>query len=210
MGWTLHRPLIKVLMATSLTLAAVFAIHIARGEIQSLLTWTALAWIFAGALYTHLFEYFYHLQMMHRVIRIGTWRYYDPRHQRHHQLFVGERFRTRNADDLAEVTTSWYTFPVLFAAHYLAFRALFAAEYAPAFFLGVSVQFLAYESTHWMTHLRDNAVDRWVKGIPVLGELRRRQVEHHLTHHKQPNVNFNFTPPYVGDRVGRTRSAKAG
>jgi hypothetical protein len=207
MNWKLHTPLTKVLVATTLVYSAAVVTHIRSGEVHSFLSWQALGWIAAGGLYTHLFEYFYHLQMMHRVIRIGSWRFHDKRHLEHHRLFLGENFQTRRPEVLAEVTTSWYTFPALFALHYAAFRALFAPEWAPAFFLGVTVQFLIYEVSHWLTHLQGNAFDRWMAGVPLLGEIRRRQIEHHRLHHARPDVNFNFTPPYVGDRLGRTRSA---
>jgi Fatty acid hydroxylase len=207
MNWKLHAPLLKVLIATTIVYAATFALHMRGGEFHSLLSWRALVWIAAGALYTHLFEYFYHLQMMHRVLRIGRWRFYDTRHREHHRAFLGENFQTRRPEALAEVTTSWYTFPALFALHYAAFRMLFAAAWAPAFFLGVTVQFLIYEVSHWLTHLRDNAFDRWARGLPWLGEIRARQIEHHRTHHARPEVNFNFTPPYLGDRAGRTHAA---
>jgi hypothetical protein len=205
MNWKLYRPLTKVLIATTLVYTATVTVHVRSGE-YSFLSWAALAWIVGGGLYTHLFEYVYHLQMMHRVIRVGSWRFHDTRHQQHHRLFLGENFQTRRPEALAEVTTQWYTFPALFALHYAAFAALFGLRWAPAFFLGVTVQFLVYEVSHWLTHLRDNAFDRWAQGIPLLGELRRRQIHHHRTHHARPDVNFNFTPPYLGDRVRRTRA----
>jgi hypothetical protein len=207
MNWKLHAPLIKVLAATALAYTAALGVHVRGGEMHSLLSWGSLGWAAAGALYTHLFEYFYHLQMMHRVIRIGSWRFHDTRHLEHHRLFLGENFQTRRPEALVEVTTRWYTFPALFALHYAVFRVLFAPEWAPAFFAGVTVQFLIYELSHWLTHLQDNAWDRWARGVPLLGELRRRQIQHHRLHHARPDVNFNFTPPYLGDRVGRTRAA---
>jgi hypothetical protein len=197
---------VKVLVATALVCGAALAVHIRSGEIHSFLSWRALGWIAAGGIYTHLFEYFYHLQMMHRVIQIGPWRFHDTRHMEHHRIFLGKNFQTRRIAALVEVTTRWYTFPALFVLHYSAFRILFAPEWAPAFFLGVTAQFLIYEISHWLTHLEDNAFDRWAAGIALLGKLRRRQIEHHRKHHSRPDVNFNFTPPYLGDRIGRTRA----
>lgn len=206
MNWNLHAPLLKVLAATTLVYTAALGIHLRGGELHSFLSWSALGCVAAGALYTHLFEYFYHLQMMHRVIRLGPWRFQDRRHLEHHRLFLGENFRTRRPEALVDVTTSWYTFPALFALHYAVFRVLFAPQWAPAFFLGVTVQFLAYEVSHWLTHLEDNAFDRWAQRVPLLGGLRQSQVRHHRMHHARPDANFNFTPPYLGDRLGRTRA----
>jgi hypothetical protein len=206
MGWKLHAPLIKVVFATVLAYGTALAFHLRTGDIEPSLTWSTLGWIVAGAVYTHLFEYFYHLQMMHRVIRIARWRFYDTRHLAHHRLFAGDNFQTRRPEHLADVTTRWYTFPALFLLHYAAFRAIFPPDWAPAFFLGVSVQFLVYEVSHWLTHLAENRLDLWVRRVPVLGDIRRRQIEHHRTHHARPDVNFNFTPPYAGDYLGRTRA----
>jgi Fatty acid hydroxylase len=206
MNWKLHAPLLKVLLATTLVYSTTLAIHVRNAQFHPLLSWAAFAAMVAGALYTHLFEYFYHLRMMHRVVRIGRWSFYDERHREHHRAFLGERFQTRSAESLAGVTTSWYTFPALFAIHYAVFRMLFAPEWAPAFFLGVTIQFLLYEVSHWLTHLRDNAFDRWAQRMPWLGALRARQIRHHRAHHDKPDVNFNFTPPYLGDRVRRTRA----
>ncbi|HWB84020.1 MAG TPA: hypothetical protein VG675_07760 [Bryobacteraceae bacterium] len=87
------------------------------------------------------------------------------------------------------------------AIHYSAFVALFGAPLAPAFFLGVTLHFVTYETTHWYTHVADNGFDRFVGRIPGLNKLRSMQIRHHRLHHAQPMVNFNFTPPYVGDRV---------
>ncbi len=207
MNWRLHTPLLKVLASTAVVCVVTLAVHIRSGQFASLLSWGGLGWAVAGGLYAHLFEYFYHLRMMHRVIRIGRWRFYDTRHQEHHRAFLGQNFQTRSPEVLAEVTTSWYTFPALFALHYAVFRALFAVAWAPAFFLGVTVQFLFYETSHWLTHLQGNAFDRWARGIPLLGSIRQRQIEHHRLHHARPDVNFNFTPPYLGDRARGTRAA---
>lgn len=206
MSWKLHAPLLKVLLSTTVVYTAMLSFHGPEGQIQPFLSFGAIAWIIAGALYTHLFEYFYHLQMMHRVIRFGRWRFHDKRHLAHHRDFLGGNFQTRRPEKLVEVTTSWYTFPALFLVHYAAFRGAFGPQWAPAFFLGVTGQFLVYEISHWLTHLEANAFDRWAAGIPLLGEIRRRQIEHHRAHHVSPDINFNFTPPYAGDRLGRTRA----
>lgn len=206
MSWKLHAPVLKVLLATAATYAGLLSVHARTGGLPSFLSWTALLCILAGALYTHLFEYVYHLQLMHRVIRIGKFRFHDKRHLLHHRLFAGDNFQTRIPEKLVEVTTSWYTFPALFAIHYAIFRAIFGPTFAPVFFLGVSAQFLAYEISHWLIHLENNFVDQWLGRTPLLGAIRKQQIRHHRLHHARPDVNFNFTPPYAGDRIGRTRA----
>jgi hypothetical protein len=154
----------------------------------------ALAVGLAGALYTNLFEHIWHRYAMHS-------RRPDPRHALHHRIFYGEGFQTTDPAALKEIVTGWHIFPLLLALHYSAFLVLFGAGLAPAFFLGVLLHFLTYEVTHWYTHMADNGFDRSVARIPGVCRLRVIQIRHHRLHHAEPTVNFNFTPPYAGDRV---------
>ena len=150
----------------------------------------------AGALYTNLFEHIWHRYAMHS-------RRPDPRHARHHRIFYGNGFQTRDPEALREIVTAWYIFPLLLTVHYSAFVMLFGAGLAPAFFLGVSLHFVTYEVTHWYTHVANNSFDRFVTRLPGLSGLRSMQIRHHRLHHAEPMVNFNFNPPYAGDRLGR-------
>jgi len=156
----------------------------------------ALLLVLAGALYTNVFEHIWHRFAMHS-------RRPDPRHAMHHRTFYGDRFQTTDPAALREIVTAWYIFPLLLTIHYSLFAAIFGAALAPAFFLGVTLHFITYESTHWYTHVAGNSFDRFVGGIPILRSLRAMQIRHHRLHHAEPLVNFNFTPPYVGDRVAR-------
>ena len=204
MSWKMHLPLVKVACAAMLSYALALAVHRGRGH-EVAVSVGAACFFVAGGLYTHLVEYFYHKLAMHRTIHLGAFRFIDRRHLEHHRLFAGEDFQTRNGRNLREVTTQWYTFPVLFLIHYAVFWALFPPRYGAAFFLGVVGQFLFFEVSHWLTHVEDNVVDRMIAGIPLLSRIRAAQVEHHRLHHQRPLVNYNFTPPYLGDRLGRTR-----
>jgi hypothetical protein len=204
MSAKLHLPLIKVIVALLLAYGGVLALHL--DALHEVSVSAATFCLLAGALYTHLFEYLYHMVAMHHVFRFGGRRYYDKRHLRHHQIFGGENFRTRNPAHLDDVATHWYTLPTLFFLHYPVFLTLFPGRFAPWFFLGVTLQSLAYEVTHWFTHVHDNAFDRLIARLPLLSRLRAAQVRHHWQHHAVPAVNFNFTPPYLGDRCGRTFS----
>jgi hypothetical protein len=205
MNFQLHLPLFKVILSVTFAYSTAVGIHLYRdGEIS--VSWISLLWLLAGGIYTHLFEYVYHSLGMHRSIRFRGSQYYDKRHLRHHRLFFGENFQTRQSALLKEVATSWYTLPVLFFLHYFAFLALFPARHALWFFLGVTVQSLAYEISHWFTHVKDNSFDRVLARVPLLSRLRAAQIRHHRQHHAVPTLNFNFTPPYLGDRLGRTHS----
>jgi hypothetical protein len=166
----------------------------ASGRIE--ISFRALGVCVAGALYTNLFEHAWHRHAMHG-------RRPDPRHARHHRVFYGQRFQTADPEALREVVTGWYIFPLLLTVHYAAFAALFGIGLAPAFFLGVSLHFVTYEVTHWYTHVADNGFDRVLARIPGVRELRDIQIRHHRLHHAEPMVNFNFNPPYAGDRLAR-------
>jgi hypothetical protein len=149
-----------------------------------------------GALYTNIFEHLWHRHAMHS-------RRPDPRHARHHRIFYGNGFQTSDPEALREIVTAWYIFPLLLAVHYSAFTLLFGAGLAPAFFLGVLLHFVTYEVTHWYTHVANNSFDRFMTRIPALSGLRSMQIRHHRLHHAEPMVNFNFNPPYAGDRLAR-------
>uniref|UniRef100_Q01VA7 Fatty acid hydroxylase n=1 Tax=Solibacter usitatus (strain Ellin6076) TaxID=234267 RepID=Q01VA7_SOLUE len=153
----------------------------------------ALMVLLAGGIYANLFEHLWHRYGMH-VRR-------DPRHARHHRIFYGDRFQANDPKALDEIVTAWYIFPVLLAVHYTPFWAIFGAGYAPAFFLGVVLHFVTYEVTHWYTHVEDNRFDRVMSRIPGLSRLRAAQIRHHRMHHAEPMINFNFNPPYAGDRL---------
>jgi hypothetical protein len=154
----------------------------------------ALGLVLAGALYTNVFEHLWHRYAMHS-------RRPDPRHARHHRIFYGDRFQTSDPEAMREIVTGWYIFPLLLAIHYTSFVWLFGPGLAPAFFLGIVVHFVTYEGTHWYIHVANNRFDPLVARIPGLSKLRAIQIHHHCLHHAEPMVNFNFTPPYVGDRV---------
>jgi hypothetical protein len=160
-------------------------------------------WFLAGFAYTQLFEYFLHRVLMHRGV--PGLEFIRKQHLEHHRIFSGERQQSRDPQDLRFVTTAWYAFPLLLALHWLAFVQALPASLAPAFFLGVTVHFLAYEMLHWLTHVEDNAFDKLVAGLPVVNAVRQRQIRHHHLHHARPVVNFNFTPPYGGDLCAQTR-----
>jgi hypothetical protein len=117
-------------------------------------------------------------------------------------MFYGERFQRTDPEALGEIVTGWYIFPILLTVHYAVFAWLFGPGLAPAFFLGVVLHFVTYEATHWYIHVPNNRFDPFVARIPGLREMREIQIRHHRLHHAEPMVNFNFTPPYVGDRIG--------
>lgn len=194
MGFGSARPLaVSVGWAAGSYLAAV-GLHFAAGGRFEVSPAAVIACL-AGALYTNLFEHAWHRYGMHG-------RRPDPRHAKHHRLFYGGNFQRSDPEALREIVTAWYIFPILLSLHYPAFIALFADRLAPAFFLGVVLHFIVYEVTHWYTHVADNGFDRALARIPGIRGIRAAQIRHHRRHHAEPAVNFNFNPPYAGDRVG--------
>jgi hypothetical protein len=193
MSFGSDKPLIQAVGSAAGSYAIAVGLQIGTGgHIEVSLRAFAVA--LGGALYTNVFEHIWHRYAMHS-------RKPDPRHALHHRIFYGKGFQTTDPAALQEVVTSWYIFPLLLALHYSAFVVLFGAGLAPAFFLGVVLHFLTYEATHWYTHVADNGFDRVVARIPGVCRLRAIQIRHHRLHHAEPLVNFNFTPPYTGDRL---------
>ena len=158
-----------------------------------------LAWLLAGILYTQFVEYWYHRFPMHRNIRFLE--NIKRNHLEHHQAFYGDHFCARTEEDLSHIAGRWWAFPILFFLHYAVLHLLAPSVVVAAFLLGAVIHYVAFEVTHWYTHVEDSAFDRFLKSIPVIGTLRAYQVEHHRIHHETPFVAFNFNPPYLGDRL---------
>jgi hypothetical protein len=194
MGYVASMPLFLTAGAAAGSWALSMGVHALTGR-EFEVSFRAVLVCLAGALYANLFEHGWHRYAMHS-------RRPDPHHATHHRVFYGKGFQTRDPDALREVVTAAYIFPILLAIHYPLFMASFPAGLAPAFFLGVVLHFVSYEVTHWYTHVADNAFDRCVRRIPGLCRLREAQIRHHRLHHADPTVNFNFNPPYAGDRIG--------
>jgi hypothetical protein len=202
-----HAPLLKSVFAAAI--ACYFLISSLHASLadhpRPSLTLASCVWFLSGALYTHLFEYAYHRLVMHRGLK-GLL-FIREGHMRHHWIFHGSRFRSRDPEALKHVTNYWYAFPILAGLHYALFSAVVPPDALPPLFFGITAYFVCYETSHWFTHAESPRFDALVTAIPWLGALWLRQVEHHRRHHHHPLVNFNFTVPFVGDRLFATRSA---
>jgi len=116
-------------------------------------------------------------------------------------MFHGKSFQTRDATLLEHIPGRYWAFPLLFLLHYAVLVWILAPAACLAFLLGTVLHYLAFEISHWLTHIEDNVVDRAIARLPWLGALRHRQIEHHRIHHEVPEYAFNFNPPYLGDRL---------
>jgi len=165
-------------------------------------------WFVAGILYTNLFEYWVHRVPMHQGLPLL--RHVRRNHIQHHRIFHGGNFRTRNPSDLAHISGRFWVVPVLLAVHYALATAVLPIEAALAFLSACFFHYLAFEISHWLTHLEDNPVDRMLSGIPLVASIRANQIEHHRIHHETPIGEFNFNPPYLGDALVRPLARRFG
>ena len=197
-------PILRTVCAASLTFVVLAALRF--DELELSLTPVLAVWFVAGILYTNLFEYWVHRFPMHRGLPLL--RHVRRNHIEHHRIFHGGNFRTANPADLEHISGRFWIFPVLLAGHYVLVTALLPIDAALAFLSACFLHYLAFEITHWLTHLEDNAVDRVLSRIPVVASIRAYQIDHHRIHHQTPIAAFNFNPPYLGDALVRppTRS----
>jgi hypothetical protein len=168
-----------------------------------------ILWFVAGLAYTNLFEYWVHRFPMHRVLPLLGFVRRD--HLEHHRVFHGANFRTANPADMARVAGRYWMFPILLGGHYAVVGSVLPVNEALVFLFGCYLHYVAFEGTHWLTHVQDNAIDRVLGRLPIVGPFRARQIEHHRIHHEIPVGAYNFNPPYLGDalagRAVRPRSA---
>ena len=193
-----HWPIVRTALAAIISLFAVTLLHRHAFSVADFSP-SLLGWVFVGALYTQFVEYWCHRVPMHR--RVKLLEQIRLNHLQHHRVFHGKRFQTKDTARFEDIPGRYWAFPILFFLHYAALVWLLPIEVCLAFLLGTVLHYLAFEISHWLTHLEDNAVDRWIAPLPWLGALRLRQIEHHRIHHERPDVAFNFIPPYLGDRL---------
>jgi hypothetical protein len=191
----MHWPLMRVVLGAMSTFALLVELH--SEELSELAGPTGTLCLFVGIFYTQLFEYAYHRLLMH-----GRWlAFISRRHREHHRIFHGENFTSRRIEDLKHVAGPWFLFPLILLVHYGVARLVLPAELALAFTAGCVLHYLAFELSHWFAHVEGNLFDRSLQRVPVVGALRRAQLVHHRVHHDFPDRNFNFSPPYAGDRL---------
>ena len=162
-------------------------------------------WILSGLLYAAFFEYFYHRCISHtEIFPLAA-----QKHRQHHRVWRGH---TAISIDSARkhLNEDWYFFPAALLAHFAIGKfgfGYFPWQLAVAF----TLFYLQFEFFHWATHMNDNWFDNWLSKkahrslvITVLYALRRQQAQWHLEHHEWPQTRFNFSPPYLGDKIFRT------
>ncbi len=208
-----HRLLVRSMLGVAISYLVLFVaeiILVVMGAVSAdSATWQQqLGVAFACWLYWQMFEFCWHRIARHERIEGLVWALKS--HMKHHIIFPKEHFQTREEEELKEILGAWYVFPMLFAINYVAHVGLWL-RFLPTsctliFFAGLALQFALFEWCHWFTHIEDNFFDKIVAHIPVLCNIRRDQIAMHRAHHETPKAktNFNFTWPYIGDRVAGT------
>ena len=205
-----HRPILLTLGSIFLGFAAMVALG--NDPLPLPPSGTHVRWFLAGIFYMQLLEYAIHRFLMHGPLP----GFIRRNHVHHHRTFHGDRFRSRDAVDLASIPGGLWVFPVVGGAHYVVLSLLAAPGAATAFTLASALHYGLFEATHWFTHVDGNAVDRVLGRVPALGRFWAREIEHHRGHHEIPVRAFNFTFPYTGDRIadalprGTARAPEAG
>ena len=191
-------PIIKVALAATGSFLAVTLLHLDALSAATL-SLGLLGWVFLGALYTQFVEYWWHRVPMHRRVKLLELTRLS--HIQHHRMFHGKSFQVKDAALLEHIPGRYWAFPLLFLLHYAVLVWILAPAACLAFLLGAVLHYLAFEMSHWLTHIEDNVVDRVITRLPWLGAIRLRQIEHHRIHHEVLEYAFNFNPPYLGDRL---------
>lgn len=152
-------------------------------------------WFFGGLVYAIFFEYFYHRYIGHT----DKFPLASEKHRQHHREWRGEdlvstdRMRPHLSED-------WYFYPVALLMHFAIGKVMFGI-FPWEVLIAFTLFYLQFEILHFCTHIEDNIIDELLLEIPLLRDLRLIHIEHHLTHHGLPSTRFNFSYPYIGDRV---------
>jgi len=212
-----HWPLIRVLIASWLSYAVVLVLNFSKlPPLSSLAIFIAAIGFLSGWIYTHFFEWGYHNYAMHInpskipsrpkflkkiLIRIRE------THIEHHTVFYGDHFRRHDLEAFKHVISPLAMFPVLFFVfHYSPLKLVLPARPLWIVFLvffcgGLVSHYSTFESIHWFTHIDGTCLD------PFFTKYFPGPLKHHLDHHEEVLRNFNFMPPYLGDRLGATYRA---
>ena len=192
-------PLYKVLMASFWSYILIALIH-ARFFYNDIF---CTAFFFAGyyilgAIYTNLFEYFWHRVAMHIGIpRLGVIKLSQLDH---HRIFHGKDFRSRYGPYLEHISGVWYSFPILLSLHYLVALLILDHSAVLPFLMGSTNHYQMYETIHWYTHVDNNNFDKVIFHVPILRSIRKWEIKNHGEHHEKPDGRFNVTYP-LGDWI---------
>ena len=109
---SLHLPVFKSAGAAVFAFVLVLLAHSCFGSVNLFVwSWVGVFVSVAGMIYTQLFEYLWHKVFMH--VGVKFFEAVKKSHLRHHMIFEGDNFQSRKPEDLDQITTRWFIFPLL-------------------------------------------------------------------------------------------------
>ncbi len=168
--------------------------------------WTYLGCFSIAHFGVHIFEFFFHRYVLHRVV----WKFLRGlarKHRRHHGLTSGEDYPIEEAEQIESsafpawgLVAFWGVFtPGILLVQYL----LPAQPWVFCSYLAIAFSFWLYEVKHAVEHLSFEKF--WAPKIAwpgVLGRTVMRTYAYHLMHHFNPRINEAISGFYGFDVFG--------
>lgn len=184
-------------------------------DISRAFTILGLLCVFAGMLYTHSFIYGYHRFPMHNYYSIPLTAHIKDSHIKHHKAFTRSRLcipPEKLLDTFEElngrrvlmndmISQRWWVPGSIVAFHLGGLLIVVDATYVMMFGFGLVIHYTMYDVSHWFTHVRPTRLGTFLERLPFIGKLWIMTVHIHDVHHTTPDVDFNFTWPWLGDKL---------
>lgn len=153
-------------------------------------------------LFSNLFEWWIHRNVMHRLVDVWALRAIYDRHTRqHHQYFTDNEMTVDSSREWRIIFFPWralFTFMALGIPFAMLLGWLVNPNAAYILMVTIVGQYLIYETFHYCCHVHDN----WfVRTIPFVNTIRR----HHTAHHNygiMMSHNMNLTFPIADWAMG--------
>ena len=152
--------------------------------------------------FSNLFEWWIHKNVMHRLVDVWALRAIYDRHTRqHHQYFTDNEMTVDSTREWRIIFFPWralFTFMTLGVPFALALGWLVNPNAGYILMVTIVGQYLIYETFHYCCHVHDNG---FVRHAPFVNTIRR----HHTMHHNKGIMmerNMNLTFPIADWLMG--------
>lgn len=153
-------------------------------------------------LFSNLFEWWIHKNVMHRLVDVFALRAIYQRHTReHHQYFTDNEMTVDSTREWRIIFFPWralFTFMALGTPFAFLLGWLINPNAGYILMITIIGQYLIYETFHYCCHVHDN----WfVRHMPFINTIRR----HHTVHHNKGimmDINMNLTFPIADWLMG--------
>jgi hypothetical protein len=158
-------------------------------------SWVELGVVPVVVILANLFEWFLHVQVMHRPRR-GLMGIYNRHTLAHHQFFTDQAPFHESTRDYRIVFFPPYAliaFLVMASVGGAILGAIWSTNAGWLMVCTAAGMYLNYEFFHWCCHVRD---DRLLRYVPLINTIRR----HHIAHHDPAIMmtrNMNLTYPFA-------------